>query len=388
MAKKNASGSGSLRKRPDGTWEARFTYTDELGQTKRKSVYGKTQKEVRQKMTAAQKEVDESTFKARKQITVAKWLAEWLANYGTSWKPNTLCTYQSRVEKDIIPYIGSVKLGDLTNLHIQKLLNKLEKGSSERKALAPKTVRSVHGILHKALHQAVVVGYIPTNPADNCKLPKLTKPELSPIMDEDLKRFVRAIHGHEYENLFMLALFSGMREAEICGLQWSDVDWENGLITVKRQYQRDLKGGGHRIVETPKNGRRRAVAVPPSIIQVLKREKVRQMEHQLKARELWANAKGWLFTDDAGQPVKPERVYKQYKKIVTALGLPDSRFHDLRHSYAINALAAGDNIKSVSDNLGHATTAFTMDVYGATSEAMRKQTQDIMEQVFKDASGR
>ncbi len=158
MARKNsraAAGSGTIRQRPDGLWEARFTYLDELGAKKRKSVYGHTQKECRQKLTAAIKAVDEGNYKELKRMTVGEWLDEWLSTYCVGLKPNTLATYHSRIEKHIKLNIGDVKLSTLTNTMVQKFVNHLQGiGAADgARKLAPKTVKSVHGIA-----QGVIAG--------------------------------------------------------------------------------------------------------------------------------------------------------------------------------------------------------------------------------------
>ena len=378
MARRNASGGGSIRQRPDKTWEARFTYKDEYGQTKRGSIYAKTQKECRQKLTATQKAIDEGTYgKAVKRYTVEAWLNEWLTLYCPDLKPGTIQTYQSRVERDILPYIGKVQLTQLKNQQIQRLMNTLTEGNPNQKPLSAKTVVNVHGILHKALEQAVAAGLIPSNPSDHIKLPKIKKPELKPFTDDSLSAFLNAIKGDEFERIYIVALFTGMRQSEIIGLQWGDIDWERGIIHVSRQRQRNLKQGGYRMVESTKNGKARKVTAAAGVLKILEQQRRQQAEDRLAAGPAWDNPDNFIFTDKQGQPVKHPAVHKHYKKIVASIGMGESRFHDLRHSYAINAIQGGDNIKAISDNLGHYSMAFTMDVYGDTSDAMRKHSQEV-----------
>ena len=384
--KRAARGSGTIRQRPDGRWEARFTYTDELGQQKRGSVYADTQKECRKKLTAALREVDEGTFRKSQRYTVEQWLNEWITVYCKDLKPSSLEGYQSKIKSRIIPYMGTVQLSALNNVRIQKFYNQLQAGDKNHNPLSPKSIKNIHGIFHKALKQAVIADIIPSNPADNVALPKVKKPELSPLMDEDVARFMTAIKGDRFESLFIVALFSGMRQSEIIGLRWDDVDLENGHITVRRQLQKSRSTGEYIYIDETKNGKIRIAAIAPSIVKVLRKQKLQQMEWQLAAGPLWNNPDNLVFTDELGNHIRHNTVVYHFKDIVSSLGLENVRFHDLRHSYAINALQAGDDVKTVQEQLGHYSSAFTLDVYAAVSGTMRKESQARMETLIKAVS--
>lgn len=390
MARKNsrnASGSGSIRQRSDGRWEARYTYEDELGAKKRGSVYGATQKECKRKLTEILKAVDDGTYRKTQRYTVGQWLDEWIDTYCNDLKPMTIEGYKSKIKNNIKPYWGDVPLSSLTNLKLQKYYNQLEAGDKEHNPLSPKSIQNVHGIFHRALKQAVIAGLIPNNPADNVKLPKVKKPDLSPLMDEDITNFLEAIKGHRFENLYLLALFSGMRESEIMGLQWDDIDLESGTITVCRQLQKlRSPGGGYLFLDETKNGKKRVASIAPSIVRVLKAQRAQQAEWRLAAGPAWNNEHNLVFTDALGGHLKHNTVFYDFKAIMESIGKPSTRFHDLRHSYAVNALQAGDSIKAVQEQLGHYSTAFTMDVYAAVSDTMRKDSQDRMEAFIKSVS--
>lgn len=390
MARKNtrnASGSGSIRQRPDGRWEARYTYEDELGIKKRASVYADTEKECRRKLTAILKGIDDGTYRKAQRYTVSQWLDEWINTYCKDLKPMTLEGYRSKIKTNIKPYLGTALLSSLTNLKLQKYYNQLEAGDKDHKPLSPKSIQNIHGIFHRALKQAVIAGLIPANPADNVKLPKVKKADLKPLMDDDVKRFLAAIKGNRFERLYLLALFSGMRQSEIMGLQWDDVDLDAGTITVCRQLQK-LRGTGEYIfLDETKNGKRRTASIAPSIVAVLKSQRAQQAEWKLAAGSAWNNEHNLVFTDELGGHLKHNTVFYDFKAVMESLGMKSTRFHDLRHSYAVNALQAGDSIKAVQEQLGHYSTAFTMDVYAAVSDTMRKQSQDRMEAFFKSVSG-
>ena len=391
MARKSntraASGAGSIRQRPDGRWEARYTYEDDLGVKKRSSVYADTEKECRRKLTAILKAVDDGTYRKAKRYTVSQWLDEWLDTYCKDLKPMTLEGYRSKVNTNIKPYLGAATLSSLTNLKLQKFYNQLEAGDKDHKPLSPKSIQNIHGIFHRALKQAVIVGLIPANPADNVKLPKVKKPDLKPLMDDDIKQFLSAIKGHRYERLFLLALFSGMRQSEIMGLQWDDIDLETGTITVCRQLQKLRSANEYVFIDETKNGKKRTASIAPSVVAILKAQRAQQAEWKLAAGTAWNNDHNLVFTDELGGHLKHNTVLYDFKEVVKSIGRPSTRFHDLRHSYAVNALQAGDSIKAVQEQLGHYSTAFTMDVYAAVSDTMRKDSQAKMEAFIKSVSG-
>lgn len=390
MARKSntraAHGAGSIRQRPDGRWEARYSYFDELGQPQRGSVYAPTQKECRQKLTATLKAIDDGAFrKTTKHYTVSEWMEEWLTTYCKHLKPMTVSDYAAKIKRYIEPHIGGVQLTALTPIRVQKLCNRLSEGYGDQAPLSPKSVKNIHGILHSGLKQAVRSGLLTVNPADNAKLPKVKKPELKPLMDDTLTRFLAAIKGHRFERLYIVDLFSGLRQSELLGLQWDDVDLLNGEIIVCRQLQKD-RDGRYIFIDETKNGKSRIVTIPPSVVKVLRQQRSKQAEWQLAAGPCWCNERNLVFTDELGQHLKHDLIYRHFKRIVAGIGSPDTRFHDLRHTCAIMSLQAGCSVKAVQEQLGHYSSAFTMDVYAAVSNAMRRDTQDRMEQVFKQVT--
>ena len=200
MYHKKANGSGSIRQRSDGRWEGRFSagFDPGTGKQIQRSVYGKTQKEVRQKLNKILAELDEGTYVKPQKLTLGSWLQIWLSEYTGNVKPFTQKAYEDRVRLHIVPTLGAVKLVDLTPHMVQKFINGLSRGGSENKALAPKTVKNIHGVLHRALLQAVKVGYIHSNPADHCTLPRVVRPDIKPLDDEKIAKFLEAVSGTKY----------------------------------------------------------------------------------------------------------------------------------------------------------------------------------------------
>lgn len=398
MARKNraraAQGSGTIRKKAvtrNGQtytyWEARLTVGHDPGTGKQiqKSFSGKTQKEVREKMQAAAVSVNDGTYKEPSKMTVGEWLDIWLRDYLGSVKPMTELNYTQHVHNHIKPALGAMKLDVLNAPAIQNFYNNLGKPQGDKDALSGKTIRCIHGILHKSLQQAVKVGYIRTNPTEACELPKVVRKEIKPLDSEAITSFLKAIEGHRFEVLFILTLFTGLRRGEVCGLTWDCVDLDKGSIFVNKQLQ-NIPGepGKFRLVSS-KNGKGRYIALPTSVTTLLKRHKAHQNEERLQAGSLWENS-SFVFTDEVGHHLSPNTVYHNYKRVVESIGLPNARFHDLRHSYAVAAIQAGDDIKTVQGNLGHATAAFTLDVYAHVTDEMKKASADRMEKYIKDVS--
>ena len=169
------------------------------------------------------------------------------------------------------------------------------------------------------------------------------------------------------------------------GLTWDCVDLERGHILVNKQLQNiPGKPGEYHLVPT-KNSKGRMLTVAPSVVEVLRRHRAKQSEARLRAGRWWEDS-GLIFTDDLGRHLAPSTMYHHYKKIVASIGLPSARFHDLRHSYAVAAIRAGDDIKTVQGNLGHYTASFTLDVYGHVTEEMKQASADRMEQFIKGVS--
>lgn len=380
--KRRAKGEGNIRQRPNGTWEARFIVGIDPGTGKdiRKSVYAKTQKEVRQKMTAAIAALDNDDYKEPSKMTVGQWLDIWARDYLGGVKPYTVVSYTQHIENHIKPAMGAVKLEALNAHTIQGFYNALGKLQGKKPALSAKTIKNVHGVLHKALQQAVMNGYIKVNPTDACALPRIVKKEMHPLDEAETKRFVAAIKGHYYEDVFLATLYTGMRQGEVLGLTWDRVDFKRGTITIDRQLQKDVGGGSSYSLVLPKNSKGRVITPPDDVMRLLQRQRRKQAEWQIKAGPAWENEWGLVFTNEAGGPIMPHTLYHNFKHIVEALDLPEVRFHDLRHTYAVAAILAGVDIKTVQANLGHATAAFTLDVYGHVTEQMKRKGADKMQE--------
>lgn len=304
-------------------------------------------------------------------MTIGTWLGIWLEHYAKNEvKPSTLHLYQKICNSYILPALAAVKLKSLTPQAIQVFINNL--------GLAPKTVKNIHGILHRGLQQAVRLKHIPNNPATACILPRIPKKNIKPFDDKQIADFLKALQGHEYETLYLVTLFTGARQSEILGLRWQCVDFNQGTIMINAQLLRDYANGGYYFDESTKNNKHRIITPASFVMNALKRHKVERMRLQLRAGMVWVE-NDYVFTNAIGEHLKHPTVYKNYKRVVSDLGIPAARYHDLRHSYAVAALRAGDDVKTVQENLGHHTAAFTLDQYGHVTEQMKKESAARMD---------
>lgn len=384
MAKRAAQGAGTIRKKTVTRkgkeytyWEARITVGRDPGTGKQiqRSFSGKTQKEVREKMQAAAVEVNAGTYVPPAKMTVGQWLDIWTGEYLGSVKPRTVTLYKSNVKNHIKPALGSVSLTALRPHAVQTFINGLD-------GLSPGSVRFIYKILHIALETAVKLEYIPKNPANYCSLPKEKKNDVQPLDDEQVAALLTAARGTDIENVIMVSLFAGLRISEVLGLTWDCVDLDNGIIIISKQLN-DNRNRKHDFFGTTKSGLSRTVKAAPTVLNALKDQRIRQNKQRLKAGALWNNEYNLVFTQGNGKFMRQDTVTGKFRNLLSNIGITGFRFHDLRHTYAVNSIRAGDDIKSLQGNLGHASAAFTLDKYGHFTERMKQDSASRMEAFIK-----
>ena len=332
MAKKRANGEGNLRKREDRNgWEAR--YYDAKGN--RHSVYGKTQAEVRKRLAeAVKKEEEKETELEEEDLTVGQWLAIWQRDFLGNVKPGTMVSYETQIRVHILPALGEIKLTALRTPVVQRLYNQIL-----AKGLSPKTIKNIHGCLHRALDIAVRVGYLTKNPTSACILPTVRQAEMQPLDTPDLKKLLEALHGEEYEAIITTALFTGMRSGELLGLTWDCVDFSNGIIRVTKQLLQPRRKGRPFAYGTPKNGKGRTLTPAPFVVSVLSEHKKAQDMQRQAVGPAWDDGgfPNLVFTHPDGSHLSQPTVWKALQKILKKAGLERHRFHDLRHPYVKHA---------------------------------------------------
>lgn len=381
-----AKGAGTIRKklvtRAGKTyeyWEARVTVGHDAGTGRQiqRSFTGKTQREVLEKLQAAAVAIGKGTYTPPSRLTVAQWLDIWTADYLGGRKPSTVTEYKRIIARRISPAIGAVKLDELHTHTVQSFINGLGLGAA--------STRVTHAILHAALEKAVDLGYIPRNPADRIARPKYRQRDIKPLDDDQAATLLRAVKGHKLEHIVTVALFTGLRVSELCGLMWDAIDFKRGTITIDKQLSTPAARRVSLFV-SPKNGKTRVITPAPTVFSALTAQRRRQNETRLRVGELWSNPHDLVFTRDDGAPWRQSSVDRLFAIVCDGCGLSGVRFHDLRHTYAVNAIRAGDDVKTVQSNLGHSSAAFTLDRYAHFTEQMSRDSADRMER-FIDALG-
>ena len=381
MAKKRANGEGNIRKRKDGRWEGRYTagYDPKTGKRIIKNVLGKTQAEVKQKLSTAMEACKAVDVVRSDDYTVAEWLRTWFALYAKpNIRPTTARSYQGSMELHIIPRIGCIKLNKLTGRDIQKLYKDLMENGRLRKAqkskqpgLSSTTVRGIHMMLHNALDRAVKERLILRNPTEDCIIPKVQKQEMKILHPEDMKAYLEAAEKRGVLPMFYLELVSGIRKGELVALRWEDLDVEHRTISVSKQALGGL--GKELVVNRPKTENSiRAISIPQDAVDLLVREHEKHPENP------------YLFPSPlTGGMYHPDSVVNLHKKILKDAGLEHIRFHDLRHTFATMALQNGVDVKTVSNMLGHYDAGFTLRTYTHATRQMQEQAAEKMGNFMK-----
>lgn len=374
--RRGAKGSGTVRQRPDGKWEARCMING-----KRRSFYADKQSEALKAMRTAQKEMDDGEYFETSnfsKISFEKWLDIWLEEYKKNeLKPTTYYKIYRNLEKHIKPALGKIKLCDLDTTHIQRFCNGLLSNN-----LTPGTVKELQVMISCALKKAVELRYIKYNAAEKCTLPKIRREEIKPLTESEIVAFLKELeNGERLKDLFTTILFTGMRRGEAIGLPWDAIDFKSGTITIKQQICRGIDGT---YVSTPKNGKSRVLKPAPFVMDILQRVKREQSYNRLKFGLGWKNEQNLVFTQWDGTPLSDTNVNWRFKEIAKKIGRPDARLHDLRHTYAVVSLQEGDDPKTVQENLGHATASFTLEVYAHVSEKMRDQSAKRIQAYYEE----
>ena len=324
------------------------------------------------------KESFSSIAHTRQQSQVRHDLYEIIGSSRKLGDRRTQGRYSDTVKNHIKPALGAMRLCELQPHEVQRFVNCLQ-----RKALSPKTIRNVHGVLCKALSEAVRIKYIASNPASGCVLPKITLEEIHPLEAEEISAFMDAIKGNPSEAIFFMALNTGMRLSEILGLRWSRVDFKNGRIKVDAQLLVKRVKESSRELGLPKNSKPRSFKPPPAVMECLHSLERQQKEWRLKAGPAWDNAFGLVFTNEIRQEIPHATVEHRFSRVLESAGIEAHRFHDLRHTFTVESLRAGVDVKTLSsDILGHSSVSFTLDVYGHVTKAMQDEAANKLQAVI------
>jgi integrase len=345
---------------------------------KRRYVSGRTKVEARRALREARANTDQGLLFDADNLKVGEYLDRWLADsVSDTVKATTFERYEQITRLHLKPALGRVKLKALTPAHVRGLYReKLEAGSSAR------TVRYIHTTLHKALKQAVMDGLIPRNATEAVKPPQPTHEEMHPLTPEQAKLLLQVAHesGDRLEALYVLAIHTGLRQGELLGLKWDDVDLEDDSVQVRRTLTITKNGPLFTSPKTP--GSRRSVKLTSHAIEAVTHQMERQLGEIDRVGSLWSE-NGLIFASETGEPLDRRAVTKlKFKPLLKRAGLPEIRFHDLRHTCATLLLTRNVNPKIVSEMLGHSTIARTIDTYSHVLPNMQNQAAEVREEVL------
>ena len=368
MGRKRKSGEGTVRLRKDGRWEGRVvTGYDDKGLPKSKNVLAKTKTEYVEKLKALKDTVAPPTpARVKADMTFGEWLEYWYEKYSKpAVHPSTQRIYEGYIWLYIKPKLGNIHLNKLTTNDIQQMCvwmktNGRVDQEEHEGGLADSQVRNCHSLCYRALEKAVTEALIARNPAVGCKLPPMKREEMKILTREAMQRLLIQAKEEGYYELFLLEFATGLRLGELMALQWDDLNLVTGELRINKQAN---IVGSELVVSEPKTKAAvRTLILPPQVIMVMTDYKTR------------VNSR-WLFPSPkkADLPIRPSVAHQRLHRLLDHAGCERVRFHDLRHTFATNALAHGMDIKTLSTILGHVSSATTLNTYSHVTDEMRRK---------------
>lgn len=376
MMSKRSNGEGTIYKRANGTWCASY-YMNTLSGKKRKSLYGKTQKEVREKLKKALQENDGKISTDREDMKFETWMLIWLDEYKkNNLKITTYENYRINIEKHICgSNIGKTALNKLTTQSLQMFYNSKFKGEEKEEPLSARTVHYLHTIINGAMKQAQKEHLIKENVNVNVELPKKERQEMKVMKVEDMRKLLEVAKDGEYYVLIMLELQTGLRKGEILGLQWDDIDLEKKELTIRHNLCRitDDNGKAKYVLLEPKTASsKRTLPLNEGMVSLLQSHKSQQVERIEKLGSIYADP-NIVFADESGNFISPRKLLQEFHNLLERAEIQKCRFHDLRHSFASLLLQKGESVKVIHELLGHSMISTTLDIYTHTSEEIKRK---------------
>ncbi|MEX2161962.1 MAG: site-specific integrase [Anaerolineales bacterium] len=368
---KRANQEGSAFQLKNGSWRAQITLDG-----KRLSFSALSQGECRDWIRKMLNKVDAGLTYEVMQITLAEYLHDWLANAKTTIRFTTFEQYQQITRDYIKPLLGNVKVFELRPEHVQHLYaTHLQNGASAR------TVRMVHCVVHRSLNQAVQMGLIDRNPASFVKPPRLKRKEMKFYDEGQVQALLITAEAAQdrYLALWKVAVTTGMRMGELLGLKWVDLDWSKGYLQVRRQLK-VTRGGGFHFAEPKSKAGLRAIVLGLDTLSLLKVHQDQLHQERVQLGDRWKE-QDLIFPSSVGTPTRPGKILVRFKRLIKLAGLPEIRFHDLRHTAASLMLNNGIPLIVVSRRLGHAQPSITLNVYGHMIPMMQEQAAELMDKI-------
>lgn len=374
MAQIRAHNEGSIYQRPNGKWRAQVSIDG-----RRLSFTAETKKEGLAWIHETKNQIESGlTFQAA-GTTLEEFLGEWLTTVSSSSSKGTYFTYTWTVRKRILPYIGNVNLMDLRPDRIQRFYNFLQK-----EGLSHHAVAVTHKTLRVAMNHAVKLRLIGRNPCSGTTPPKPQQTEMNFYDDRQVRSLLKTARDIEDKlyPLYYLAIHTGMRQAELIGLKWEDIDWSMSTIQVRRQV-RHFKGASYAFLEPKSKSGTRTIMLGKQALEILGHHKEEQEPLINAADENWTDL-DLVFPSGAGTPLTASNIRRAFRKLLAASGLPKIRFHDLRHTAASLMLNHGIPVLIVSKRLGHSKPSITLDVYGHLIPSRQEEAAQLMDNLMFD----
>lgn len=357
----------------DGRWHGRVTVgVKDDGSPDRRHVSRKTKPEIVKAVRELERQRGAGTVrKAGKPWTVRTWLKHWVENIAApSVGENTIAGYRVAVNKHLVPGLGAHRLDKLEPEHLERFYKTMQTNGS-----APATAHQAHRTIRTALNEAVRRGHLAKNPATLAKAPRLTEEEIEPYNVDEIRRLLEAAGKGKNSARWAIALALGLRQGEALGLKWSDVDFETGVLRVRRSRLRPTYGHGcgetcgrkagycpQRVrmradtKETKSRAGRRIVGLPAQLVRLLRDHREEQERARVAARQLWHD-EGWVFADDVGRAINPRKDYDDWKRLLETAKVRDGRLHDARHTAATVLLILGVPERAVMGIMGWSSTS-------------------------------
>lgn len=387
MTERRSTGEGTVRKLADGTWWGQtslgydVSYDDHgrpLARRRiRRSVRGRSRAEVVRKLAELRAQGKGQRGAAGR--TVATFLEDWLERSQLRVRPSTWERYADIVRTHLSPTLGHLRLEQLTPDHVQRLCIEIHK-----RGRAPRTIVKVRAVLRTALNDAKRDRLVAHNAADHVDLPRVESSAVPAMTPADAASVLAAVVEHRIAPMVELALATGLRQGELLGLGWQDLDLDKGRVTVRRALQR--VNGRRTLVEPKTRKSRRTLPLTAAAVDTMRAHRQRQVEERLRATR-WHDEDDLVFTTATGESVDAKELTHTFQRLLEAAGLPRMRWHDLRHGTASLLIAQGVDLRVVMEILGHSTITLTANTYAHVSEALLDTARTALERALPRHAG-
>ena len=383
MGTRRGNNEGCIYNDKQGHWRALVSLPSSDGKNKRKYIYGRTRKEVSEKMNEMLSQLHTNTYVEPCKTTLYSYLCTWLETYCKNVvRMTTYINYETYVQKHIKDTIGGYSLCDLSTILIQQFYNDKAKNGKLNGSggLSPKTMKNIHDMLHRALDKAVQLEMLPKNPSDFAVLPKRIKPEMRFFTVEEQQRLQQVIKGHRLEIPILLALYTGVRQGELLGLMWKNVHLDlqgqsyiEIVQTVNRTKRREESSDGKTELSINEPKTRHSVCTISLLPDIAKRlSDYRQMQENWRQKNGFPYS-AFVFLSAKGTIIEPRDFQRDFKKILVQNNIRVVNVHGLRHTFATRALEPGMSVKTLSKILGHSSVGFTLDTYAHVTERLKAE---------------